>query len=79
MNMRMQYNVPIILPEVDLFDLFFFCSCSRNRYIAYRQMVHWCWGYLGRNIRVPLPSCAITRIRQTFPGIDYTGFKLANM
>ena len=35
--------------------------------------------YLGPDIRVPLPSCVVTRIRQTFPGIDYAGFKMANM
>lgn len=38
----------------------------RNRYTAYRQLVRWCWGYLGRNVRVPLPACAVTKIRHTF-------------
>ena len=29
-----------------------------NRHIAYRQLVRWCWGILGKEIRIPLPSCA---------------------
>ncbi|KAG8434009.1 hypothetical protein GDO86_012391 [Hymenochirus boettgeri] len=36
------------------------------RYTAYRQLVRWCWGYLGKNNRVQLPSCAISKIRRTF-------------
>ncbi|KAM4703603.1 uncharacterized protein WCC33_012124 [Rhinophrynus dorsalis] len=39
----------------------------RYRYTAYRQLVRWCWGYLGKNKRVPLPSCAIYKIRKTYP------------
>lgn len=46
------------------------------RYIAYRQLVRWCWGYLGRDIRVVLPSCATNAIRRAFPSDSYTGFKL---
>ncbi|KAL3864440.1 hypothetical protein ACJMK2_006124 [Sinanodonta woodiana] len=50
---------------------------DRNRYTAYRQLVRWCWGYLGHEIRVALPSCAVDAIRQKFPSEDgnYTGFK----
>ena len=40
---------------------------KRNRHIAYRQFVRWCWGFLGREIRVVLPSCAVMCIRQHFP------------
>lgn len=40
---------------------------KQNRHIAYRQLVRWCWGVLGRNIRVPLPSCAVCCIRAHFP------------
>ncbi|OCT70741.1 P2X purinoceptor 7 [Xenopus laevis] len=36
------------------------------RYTAYRQLVRWRWGYLGKNNRVLLPSCAIAKIRETF-------------
>lgn len=31
---------------------------KRNRHIAYRQLVRWWWGVLGKEIRVVLPSCA---------------------
>ncbi|KAE8593428.1 hypothetical protein XENTR_v10019128 [Xenopus tropicalis] len=37
------------------------------RYTAYRQLVRWCWGFLGKNKRKLLPSCAIAKIRKTFP------------
>ncbi|XP_060070504.1 uncharacterized protein LOC132563538 [Ylistrum balloti] len=50
---------------------------ARNRYTAYRQFVRWCWGFLGRNVRVPLPACAVNLIRQTFPpgdGEELRGF-----
>ena len=47
---------------------------ARLRYAAYRQFVRWCWGYLGRHIRVPLPACVVRRIQQEFPEADYVGF-----
>ncbi|XP_041349489.1 P2X purinoceptor 7-like [Gigantopelta aegis] len=49
----------------------------RNRYVAYRQFVRWCWGYLGKDVRVVLPSCVVTKIRNTFPSPDgtYIGFQ----
>lgn len=37
------------------------------RHIAYRQLARWCWGYLGKDIRVVLPSCAVMCIRAHFP------------
>ncbi|XP_013881450.1 P2X purinoceptor 7 [Austrofundulus limnaeus] len=48
---------------------------SRYRHLAYRNVVRWCWGYLGQHIRVVIPSCIVTRIRQEFPedGL-YRGF-----
>ncbi|XP_021359109.1 P2X purinoceptor 7-like [Mizuhopecten yessoensis] len=50
---------------------------KRNRYIAYRQFVRWCWGWLGRHVRIRLPACAVTCIRNAFPAPDgqYNGFK----
>ena len=51
---------------------------QRYRYIAYRQLARWCWGYLGKDVRVPLPSCAVNRIREEFPSPDYDGFKPHN-
>ncbi|ELT96830.1 hypothetical protein CAPTEDRAFT_124094, partial [Capitella teleta] len=49
---------------------------KRSRFMAYRMMVYWCWGFLGKELRVPLPSCAVSAIRQKFPSEngDYTGF-----
>uniref|UniRef100_A0A1X7T1Y1 P2X purinoreceptor 7 intracellular domain-containing protein n=1 Tax=Amphimedon queenslandica TaxID=400682 RepID=A0A1X7T1Y1_AMPQE len=46
---------------------------ERHRYTAYRQLVRWCWGWLGREVRVILPSCAVSIIR-TFPSSAYTGY-----
>ncbi|XP_051519287.1 P2X purinoceptor 7-like [Myxocyprinus asiaticus] len=40
---------------------------ERNHYLAYRSFVSWCWGYLGRNVRVVIPSCDVSRIHQQFP------------
>lgn len=38
-----------------------------NRHIAYRQLARWCFGILGKEIRVALPSCAVCCIRAHFP------------
>ncbi|XP_065899014.1 uncharacterized protein [Dysidea avara] len=46
------------------------------RFLAYRQLVWWGWGYLGRHRRVVLPSCAVSRIRSEFPSDDYTGHQI---
>ncbi|XP_033643726.1 uncharacterized protein LOC117303617 [Asterias rubens] len=43
---------------------------NKHRHTAYRQLTHWCWGHLGRMVRVPLPACAVQRIRETFPSED---------
>lgn len=55
----------------------FYCSTSHRQYrfIAYRQLTSWCWGWLGRRVRVVLPSCAVHKIRTKFPSTVYTGFK----
>ncbi|XP_062605762.1 P2X purinoceptor 7-like [Saccostrea cucullata] len=52
-------------------------SSEKYRYTAYRQLARWAWGYLGKKIRVVLPSCAVNCIRNTFPtnSENYTGFK----
>lgn len=54
--------------------------CSQHetfRFMAYRQFVTWCWGYLGRHHRVPLPSCVVSRVRKAFPSDgDYRGFQM---
>lgn len=43
--------------------------------MAYRQFTGWCWGWLGKHVRVTLPSCAVCKIRDQFPSSSYTGFK----
>ena len=40
---------------------------KKMRHIAYRQFVRWCWGIIGKDIRVPLPSCVVCCIRAHFP------------
>ena len=48
----------------------------RYRYTSYRQFVRWIWGYLGKKVRVVLPSCAVNTMREKFPsenGLN-TGF-----
>ena len=52
-----------------------FLHCRRFRFTAYRQLVGWCWGWVGKNVRVILPSCAVLKIRNEFPSEHYTGFK----
>ncbi|XP_068736723.1 P2X purinoceptor 7-like [Montipora capricornis] len=57
---------------------------KQNRHIAYRQLARWCWGILGREVRVVLPSCAVCCIRAHFPppGIEedfsFQGFRFAD-
>ena len=54
-----------------------FCICDRRyRYTAYRQFVRWCWGYLGKEVRVVLPSCVVTKIRNAYASAQYKGFQL---
>ncbi|KAM4573856.1 P2X purinoceptor 7-like [Odontesthes bonariensis] len=50
----------------------------RFRYLAYRQFVAWCWGFLGRRIRVVIPACVVLRIRAEYPDDEghCTGFRL---
>ncbi|XP_034552718.1 P2X purinoceptor 7-like [Notolabrus celidotus] len=49
----------------------------RYRYPAYRSFVSWCWGFLGRKIRMVIPSCVVLRIRTEFPDAQnqYVGFR----
>ncbi|XP_074544533.1 P2X purinoceptor 7 [Halichoeres trimaculatus] len=49
----------------------------RARYLAYRSFVSWCWGYLGKDNRVVIPSCVVLRIQKEYPDEEeeYTGFK----
>ena len=55
-----------------------------HRHIAYRQLVRWCWGVIGKEIRVVLPSCAVSCIRAHFPppgnedDFEFVGFRFAD-
>ncbi|XP_046548600.1 P2X purinoceptor 7-like [Haliotis rubra] len=48
---------------------------KKYRYTAYRQFVRWCWQFLGRKVRVVIPSCIVNKIRGRFPSPEYAGFK----
>ena len=54
-----------------------------NRHIAY-QLVRWCWGVLGKKVRVFLRSCAVSCIRAHFPppgdedDFNFVGFRFAD-
>ena len=54
------------------------------RHIAYRQLPRWCWGIVGKEIRVVLPSCAVMCIRERFPPLgpsedfQFEGFHYAD-
>jgi hypothetical protein len=56
---------------------------KENRHVAYHQLVRWCWGVLGKEIRVVLPSCAVSCIRAHFPppgnedDFEFVGFRFA--
>ncbi|XP_068180794.1 P2X purinoceptor 7-like [Antennarius striatus] len=49
------------------------------RHLAYRTFAGWCWGYLGRRIRVIIPACVVLCIRRKFPEdeVHYAGFRLS--
>lgn len=55
---------------------------AKYRHIAFRQFVRWCCGFCGKNNRVIIPSCVVTRIRAQFPEpndeehLNYRGFRL---
>lgn len=70
------YNAPLHeLVQCLLFKhLYKIWHCRKYRYTAYRQLVRWCWGWLGRQVRVVLPACAVNLIRTTFPSTVYTGY-----
>ncbi|XP_068681367.1 uncharacterized protein [Montipora foliosa] len=46
------------------------------RYVAYRQYTYWIHKKLGRKMRIPIPSCAVKKIRESFPSESrsYKGF-----
>lgn len=52
-------------------------SYSRQfRYTAYRQVVRWAYGILGRELRKIIPACVVAAVRrQYFEGQSYRGFQ----
>ena len=60
-----------------LHSCFFLFLFRKYRHMSYRQIVRWCWGFLGKYNRVPLPSCVMNVARTTYPDPDgeYVGFK----
>lgn len=56
------------------------CSCPHPRqfrYTAYRQVVRWAYGVVGRHIQKVIPACVVAAIRRQFPeeGGTYKGFQ----
>eukprot|EP00057_Strongylocentrotus_purpuratus_P000404 XP_001175945.2 PREDICTED: uncharacterized protein LOC752337 [Strongylocentrotus purpuratus] len=49
------------------YDIEMSANDERYQLVAHRQLARWCWEYLGRHVGVPLPSCAVVKIRQAFP------------
>ncbi|KAK0142691.1 hypothetical protein N1851_019381 [Merluccius polli] len=51
------------------------------RYTAYRQVVRWAHGFLGREIRKAIPACIVAAIRRQYPeeGGTYRGFQWPHM
>ena len=67
----------VLANKISLYILFLCCSTFEfmlsffliGRYlraVAYREFSRLVYGYLGKR-RVPLPACAYTAIRETFP------------
>ena len=57
-----------------------FFSFRNYRFTAYQNYTAWSHYYesLGKGVRVVIPSCVVTRIRECFPnaeGVPYVGFK----
>ena len=40
---------------------------KKYSHVAYRQFVRWVWQFLGRHVRLVIPSCAVSCIRAHFP------------
>ena len=55
----------------------FFIFSDNYRFSAYKQYTCWILGHLGKNVRVPLPSCAIDKIHHAYPSYSYRGFQMA--
>ena len=45
-------------PEIMDINIVFLVPQTIQIWYLYRQFTRWCWGWLGRSVRVVLPSCA---------------------
>ena len=56
-------------------------TCRKYRYVAYRQFVRWCWGWLGRDVRVQLPACVQASVKVAYPdgANNYRGTRLRRL
>jgi len=58
---------------------------KKYRHIAYRQYIRWVHGFVGKNIRSVIPSCAVCCIQAHFPppgleeDFEFTGFMLPEL
>jgi len=63
----------------DKFKLLKKVANRQYRFAAYYQFSAWSnhYEFLGKGVRVVIPSCVINTIREAYPsqGEDYTGFK----
>ena len=50
----------------------------KNKHIACRRLVRWCWGSFGKDIRVPSPSCTVNCIWAERLECEYKGFHYAD-
>ena len=67
-----------VMQSVDCVLLFAIFIHSFLRSVSYREFSRLIYGFLG-NKRIPLPACAYTAIRKSFPctkGEDFTRFDL---
>ena len=48
--------------------------------VANKEYTYWIHKKLGRKIRIPIPSCVVKQIRESFPseGGNYKGFEYAH-
>ena len=78
MKLRLHQQLHTSIYNWSLFTLFYLRK-YRYMYVAYWQLTRWCWGSLGRNIRMMLPACAVKKIRDIYITDSYTGFNFPTL
>ncbi len=70
----MLFMLPSIVEELFIYSLDLLSYISENT--GTLVTVSWCWGFLGKNVCVPLPSCAVAKIQARYPdNKDLNGLK----